>query len=696
MICRINNPTYVAPENDAWRHENSGSENENEKMSELVEKKIRWWFVKDEKRKRTPKTSPVVPIPTEPAPKIVIKGTSAPTESVKDKEPEGVARDDSSEADDETTETETELDLTTLGRGKAQLKKKSTKKKKGSDEEDSTYTPSVVGERKKLRIKRNAFQTGVIPRNVRARKGGASMLEIQSGKNEKHFTTSKVSEAEKVQSVKVPVVPEVQQHVEEPEVEIQKKGGNDDYVEVNEVRAATPPPPPPPQDLPILEAPESSRSKDKDFSNLFGDLPHATGVYKDDLMLDDDFDVFNNAVVKELEKKVGELEKQKEKAEAEREVLKKKLEELMKENEEIKTVMINQAKKIKTMEDDVEDNTKLFDVMQQEISDMNKKLVKMNEINQSQNQLINELHEALANEFKVMKLEMEAMKADKVIKDDQLNMLYTIMESHLNIDVHAVFNNIEVKRAKERRVERERRLAEEATLKKKSVIEETQEVGGSSRQVDVEMVDAEVDPKGFVLVGESSTLSYDFDDIVRRVHVIQKKKKAKEVLLLRWKDEEVVEEEEDEEEKIDDELFDYIDNFPEGDDDDNDQGSSGLLIVNPSVQQKIEDFLNDEINEQEDDQHQEASTSGKQHVDQVFLTQPTVIYLHARYKEELEVPRSREEMIEELGLDDVKFKFDIEDEIPLSPEREYEFVYAQEADKYNDVIVEDASDSSDE
>ncbi|KAJ0714004.1 hypothetical protein HanPI659440_Chr13g0484791 [Helianthus annuus] len=31
MICRINNPTYVAPENDAWRHNNSDSGNENEK-----------------------------------------------------------------------------------------------------------------------------------------------------------------------------------------------------------------------------------------------------------------------------------------------------------------------------------------------------------------------------------------------------------------------------------------------------------------------------------------------------------------------------------------------------------------------------------------------------------------------------------------------------------------------------------------
>ncbi|MFS7967989.1 hypothetical protein Hanom_Chr09g00792261 [Helianthus anomalus] len=130
---------------------------------------------------------------------------------------------------------------------------------------------------------------------------------------------------------------------------------------------------------------------------------------------------------------------------------------------------------------------------------------------------------------------------------------------------------------------------------------------------------------------------------------------------------------------------------------DDDQGSTGLLIVNPSVQQKIDDFLNDEINEQEEDHHQESSSSSrKKHANQVFLTQPTVIYLNAPVEGEIEVPRSRAEMLEELGLDDEKFKFDIEDEIPSSPEKEYEFKFAHEADNYNDVIVEEGSDSSDE
>ncbi|MFS8018495.1 hypothetical protein Hanom_Chr15g01392701 [Helianthus anomalus] len=604
------------------------------------------------------------------------QSTSVQVEGDKEKQAEDVAHeesDDADDADDESTATDTELDMATLGHGKAQLKKKPTKKKKGSDEQDTTYTPSAE-ETKKLRIKRKAVQTGVIPRNVQARKGGAIVSKDQGGKKEKHIKTLKVPEAEKDQSVEIPKEPEVQS-VEVPKVEVQKEASDDDDVKITGVRASTPPPPPE-----NVEIPKSSRPKNTAFPDLFGDLPHASGVYKVDLILDDDFDMFNNAVFKALEKKVSELEKEKAKAEAERDVLKKQVDELTKTNKEIKKVMIKQAKKLKKMEDDVDDNAKQFELLATDITKLNVKNVKLNDINKSLNVLISELHEASSNEFKAIKLEMEAMKADKAMKDEQLNMLYTVMEHHLGIDVHPVFNNIEIQKVEERRVERERRLAKEATQRKKSVIAETQEAGGSSSQGDVEMVDVEVvQEQGFILVGESSP-SLNYNDIIRRVLVEQRRRKAKEPkkLLLKWKEDEEVIEEEDEEEKIDDELFDYIDNFPEGDKDDDDQGSSRLLIINPSVQQKIEDFMNDEINEQEEDHQQESSSSGKQHVDQVFLTQPTVIYLHARYEGELELPRSRAEMLEELGLDDGKFKFDIKDEIPPSPEREreYEFKYA--------------------
>ncbi|KAJ0743325.1 hypothetical protein HanPI659440_Chr10g0374541 [Helianthus annuus] len=414
--------------------------------------------------------------------------------------------------------------------------------------------------------------------------------------------------------------------------------------------------------------------------------------------------MFHDASVKDLKKKVSILEKEKAKAEADRDELKKQLEELTKVNEEIKIVLIKHAKKIKNMEGDVDDNAKLFEQLSLEISDLHVKNKNLNETNQTLHQMLSDIHEASANEIKVMKLEMEALRADKTVKDEQLNMLYTMMEHHLGINIQSIYNNLEIQRVDERRAQREKDLAEEATKKKKKeLIIETQEAVGLSSQPDIEMIDAEVDQaQGFILVGEATPLSYSFDDIIHRVQVEQRKRKVKEpeMKYLCWREETEEEREQRLKEKELKEVLDDVDNYEaKWDDykeDDDDQGSTGLLIVNPSVQQQSDDFLNDEINEQEDDQHQESSSLGKKHADQVFLTQPTVIYLNAPVEGEIEVPRSRAEMLEELGLDDGKFKFDIEDEIPSSPEKEYEFKYAHEADNYNDVIVEEGSDSSNE
>ncbi|KAJ0560354.1 hypothetical protein HanHA300_Chr06g0210501 [Helianthus annuus] len=164
MICKILNRNYIAPENDAWRHKNSISKDETDSLREMHEKKLRYWFVKDGKRKRTPKTSPAVSAPKVSTPKIVVKGpskqspprlvdepvvnpadkpqegidltkvtfeqyikhteatvakdqsTSVQAESVKDKELEGVAHTDSSDADDESTETESEIERIGVGK----------------------------------------------------------------------------------------------------------------------------------------------------------------------------------------------------------------------------------------------------------------------------------------------------------------------------------------------------------------------------------------------------------------------------------------------------------------------------------------------------------------------------------------------------------------------------------------------------
>ncbi|MFS8006758.1 hypothetical protein Hanom_Chr14g01252931 [Helianthus anomalus] len=210
------------------------------------------------------------------------------------------------------------------------------------------------------------------------------------------------------------------------------------------------------------------------------------------------------------------------------------------------------------------------------------------------------------------------------------------MESHLKIDVHAAFNDLEVRRAEKRRIERERRLAKEATQRRKSVIEEVQEAGGSSSQVDIEMVDAEADPLGFVLVGESSE-SLDLFYILHQVYVLQKKKKSKEVMFLKWREEEEVEEE--------------TPNFA--------KRAHGEMVDSDADLE----IMGDEDEEEEEEKEKD------------------------KYDNE-------DKKDDKYDNDDKKMMIS-KKHLRLSPEKEFEPRYAHEADHYNDVIVEDASDSSD-
>ncbi|XP_022003473.1 uncharacterized protein LOC110900924 [Helianthus annuus] len=276
-------------------------------------------------------------------------------------------------------------------------------------------------------------------------------------------------------------------------------------------------------------------------------------------MPEEDFDMFNDQAVKELLQKVNKLEKEKAKTELECDILKKQVDKLMKAHDQIREALIEQEETMNKMKDDVHDNSMMFELLTLEISSLNVKIKNLEDVNQTLNQLLSEISEASSNEMKAMKLEMEAMKADKVMKDEQLQMLCAVMESHLKMNIHAAFEEIEVRRANERRLERERRLAEEASQKNKGVIDETQEaggslsqpdIGGSSSQHDIEMVEVvevheqeivedeqemveteEVQDPDYMIVGESSE-PVDIDNILRRVEVIQRKRKAREVLLL--------------------------------------------------------------------------------------------------------------------------------------------------------------------
>ncbi|XP_021974967.1 FK506-binding protein 5-like [Helianthus annuus] len=742
MICRIKDKKYVAPENDKWRHDNRDSDNEDSKMNEMVEKKTRWWFVRDGKRKRTPKSSPAVVIPKDGEKGIVkggalrqldhiwvfwraiaeneevaaqqAQGTSAHAEKATRVESETEAQ---SDGDSEATQSESELIPETLGRGKAQLKKRPSKKQRGSDEEDSPYDPEKS---KKKRKKRKAAPVGVIPRNVRSKKSGAESQKDKEGKAVQHV------QKEKSPSVDVPKEPEAKTK-EVPVVGTKERTGDDDYVKITGFKAASP-------KSAQQDIPSSSHQKEEDFNFDFDNIGPATGIFSEDLP--GESDMFNDKAVKELIQKVNKLEKEKAKAELERDVLRKQVEELMIAHDKIVAALVEKEARMNKMKDDVEDDSKMVELLSLEISTLNVKIKNLEEVNQSLNQLLSEMSEASSNEMKAMKLEMEAMKDDKVMKDQQLQMLVAVVESHLKMNIHAAFDEIDVIKENERRMERERRVAEEANQKNKGVVKEVEivdgsssqlDAGGSSSQQDVEMVVAEEshEPE-FLIVGEPIE-SLNVEDIFRRVEVIQRKRKAREVLQLEWKTDKFVlvgdaytvpynakevakllkfldlkekgkrargefveedsdiemfgvEDEEDEDEEDEDKSDDKDDDKSDKDDNDNDQGASGLLIRDPT----------------EDEVQNEASSSGKQPVDQVLLSNPTIFYLNVQQQGEVEISITRDEMLEELGLEDGKFKFDIENEIPQSPAKDFEPRYPHEADHYDDVIVESAFDSEED
>ncbi|MFS7978330.1 hypothetical protein Hanom_Chr10g00914251 [Helianthus anomalus] len=201
MICRIKDPKYVAPENEKWRHDNNDSDNEDEKMNGMSEKKTRWWCVKGSsgvpQQRLIDETTIELSVAIEQGVGLLKEtfksylkkneevaakqdqGSSTHVEKVTRVEPEIEAQGSSREDDSEATQFESELDPTTLGRGKAQLKKKPLKKKKGSGEEDSPYDPEKS---KKQRRKRKAVQAGFSPRNVRAKKAGAEPSKEMGGK----------------------------------------------------------------------------------------------------------------------------------------------------------------------------------------------------------------------------------------------------------------------------------------------------------------------------------------------------------------------------------------------------------------------------------------------------------------------------------------------------------------------------------
>ncbi|MFS7929108.1 hypothetical protein Hanom_Chr04g00328631 [Helianthus anomalus] len=281
--------------------------------------------------------------------------------------------------DSDATQSESELVAETLGSGKAQLKKRPSKKQRDSNEKDSPYDPD---QSRKNRKKRKTAPAGVIPRNVRAKKSSAESQKEIEGKK-------KQDEVEKTHVVEIPK--------EVPTVESKKTNDDDDYVEITGYKPASPKPA-------QQEIPGSSQQRD-DCSFNFDDLGTATGIFSKD-MPEGESDMFNDEKVKELILKVKELEKEKARAEIERNELKSQVEELMVARNKVVAALVEKESRMNKMKDDVEDSSKVFDSLTSEIASLNAKIKDLQNVNQTLNQLLNEMSEASSNEMKAMKLEM--------------------------------------------------------------------------------------------------------------------------------------------------------------------------------------------------------------------------------------------------------------------------------------------------
>ncbi|KAM0046523.1 hypothetical protein Hdeb2414_s0009g00317361 [Helianthus debilis subsp. tardiflorus] len=147
-------------------------------------------------------------------------------------------------------------------------------------------------------------------------------------------------------------------------------------------------------------------------------------------------------------------------------------------------------------------------------------------------EVVGNLHTSTADENEVLKKEVEALRADKEIKDEQLNMLYTVIENKLGINVQAVYDEIEIQRVEARKIERVKKIAEEAKEKRKGLVIDTEEILGSSSQQEQPKLDDEVEANvevslDIVPIGEVKDVPHKEWASLRQIEVERRRLRAK-------------------------------------------------------------------------------------------------------------------------------------------------------------------------
>ncbi|KAJ0765543.1 putative transcription factor BREVIS RADIX domain-containing protein [Helianthus annuus] len=510
---------YQAPADDKWRHDNSDSGTETEKMQPFEPKKTRWWVkTDDKKKKRTPKAAT-----PKAGPKRALKKKKSPPHLVDEPDdvpPENI---DVNVAGGDHEIFLDEIENIIADQDALKVAEKAGGEKGGknieamketlvegdvhtdsSDTESDTYDSAAETEKLKKRKglqKRKAQPTGEIPRRRKVRKTTADIPE-------------QIPEVERVENVEmeVPVQSECRMvtppaspiHESIPEVNVTTPQQPPKTVE--EPRSTTkkiPSPSPTPQG--------SSQGFPKVPSNLDGGPTSLDDVGY--------IPFFNGDKVDELAKKVGELEKAKADTDAELKVTKEKRKQVEAENVVLKNEML-------AMNDQIEDVKAGNNALNEMIDEL---LVT--------NCDLNDANTTMSNANEILQKEIEDLKADKENKSKQIEMLYAVIEDRLGINVHAAYDDVEIRRAEALRMEKEQQNAAEAAKDKGkgiAVEEASEEVLESSSQREQQQPEDEANDDNalvlaqqFVLVGKAKSVSYSREDNARRIEVERRRLKAK-------------------------------------------------------------------------------------------------------------------------------------------------------------------------
>ncbi|KAJ0434151.1 hypothetical protein HanOQP8_Chr17g0665041 [Helianthus annuus] len=157
---------------------------------------------------------------------------------------------------------------------------------------------------------------------------------------------------------------------------------------------------------------------------------------------------FNDDKVDELAKKVAKLEKAKAESDAELKENKEKLKQVEAEN----VVLKNEILAMNDQIEDVKAGNNALNELIDELLTMNCDL--------------NDSHATMSNANEIMQKEIADLTVGKENKSKKIEMLYAVIEDKLRINVHAAYDDIEIRRAEARRMEKQQQDAAEAAKDK--------------------------------------------------------------------------------------------------------------------------------------------------------------------------------------------------------------------------------------